>query len=383
MATFTEEVRPLLTPAEATQLLEDHYAKVGAVRRVLPLPSYDDQNWKVIVQCSQEAIDKIYVLKIAASGAACRGHAGPEATKASLDCEHTMMGAVRTTGVRAPDVRASDGGEAVVQFSWKSLTCFARVITWVDGVPLSECRGQANGALDRALGQVMGATDVALQHFEPRSDGADSTDRILAWDLANVSRVSRPYLNELFDEEVKARVTQALDAFDAFLASPPYALLPRQLIHGDANDENILVDEDGVRPGLVDFGDFVRSCRIFDLAILLAYALFDGKGSSMTSLLADSVLDPSETMLILQRACTIVAAYHSVCPLTRPEIDALYVLIRARNCQTILNAAHHFRLDPDPYKLVSAEPAKRLLRQLEQWDAATFSDALRAACSVK
>ena len=143
------------------------------------------------------------------------------------------------------------------------------------------------------------------------------------------------------------------------------------------------VDEDGVRPGLVDFGDFVRSCRVFDLAILLAYALFDGKGSSMTSLLADSVLDPSETMLIQQRACTIVAAYHSVCPLTRPEIDSLYVLIRARNCQTILNAAHHFRLDPDPYKLVSAEPAKRLLRQLEQWDAATFSDALRAACQVK
>ncbi len=143
------------------------------------------------------------------------------------------------------------------------------------------------------------------------------------------------------------------------------------------------VDEAGVRPGLVDFGDFVRSCRVFDLAILLAYALFDGKGSSMTSLLADSVLDPSETMLILQRACTIVSAYHSVCPLLRVEIDALYVLIRARNCQTILNAAHHFRLDPDPYKLVSAEPAKRLLRQLEQWDAATFSDALRAACQVK
>ena len=96
MATFTEEVRPLLTPAEATQLLKDHYAKVGAVRRVLPLPSYDDQNWKVIIQCAQEAIDKIYVLKIAASGAACRGHAGDDATRAALDCEHTMMRAVRS-----------------------------------------------------------------------------------------------------------------------------------------------------------------------------------------------------------------------------------------------------------------------------------------------
>ena len=162
--------------------------------------------------------------------------------------------------MRAPDVRASDEGEAVVQFSWKALTCFARVITWVEGVPLSECRGQANGALDRALGQVMGATDVALQHFEPREDGADSSERVLAWDLANVSKVSRPYLNELFDEEVKARVTKALDAFDAFLASPPYALLPRQLIHGDANDENILVRDSVLRhlhassPGMMDFG---------------------------------------------------------------------------------------------------------------------------------
>ena len=96
MATFTEEVRPMLTPAEATQLLKDHYSKVGTVRRCLPLPSYDDQNWKVIIQCAQEAIDKIYVLKIAASGAACRGHAGDEATKAALDCEHTMMRAVRS-----------------------------------------------------------------------------------------------------------------------------------------------------------------------------------------------------------------------------------------------------------------------------------------------
>ena len=106
----------------------------------------------------------------------------------------------------------------------------------------------------------MGAVSVALQHFEPREDGADSSERVLAWDLANVSRVSRPYLNELFDEEVKARVTKALDAFDAFLASPPYALLPRQLIHGDANDENILVRDSVLRhlhassPGMMDFG---------------------------------------------------------------------------------------------------------------------------------
>ena len=91
----------------------------------------------------------------------------------------------------------------------------------------------------------------------------------------------------------------------------------------------------------------------------------------MTSLLADSVLDPSETMLILQRACTIVAAYHSVCPLLRCEIDALYVLIRARNCQTILNAAHHFRLDPDP-QARQRGAGQAVAAATRQWDAATF-----------
>ena len=112
--------------------------------------------------------------------------------------------------------------------------------------------------------------DVALQHFEPREDGADSSERVLAWDLANVSRVSRPYLNELFDEEVKDRVTKALDAFDAYLSTPEYALLPRQLIHGDANDENILVRDSVLRhlhessPGMMfDFGAASESPRVF------------------------------------------------------------------------------------------------------------------------
>ena len=80
-----------------TDARRGHAAPQGPLRQsrhrppLPPLPSYDDQNWKVIIQCAQEAIDKIYVLKIAASGAACRGHAGDEATKAALDCEHTMM----------------------------------------------------------------------------------------------------------------------------------------------------------------------------------------------------------------------------------------------------------------------------------------------------
>ena len=64
-------------------------------------------------------------------------------------------------------------------------------------------------------------------------------------------------------------------------------------------------------------------------------------------------------------------------------IQALPVLIRGRNCQTILNAAHGYKVDPDPYRLVSAGPAKRLLKVLFLIDDEEFCEELRRACRMK
>ena len=63
--------------------------------------------------------------------------------------------------------------------------------------------------------------------------------------------------------------------------------LRKSLIHNDDNDNNILVDCDEERPlkvsGLIDFGDMVYSYTVFELAVALAYAMFDTKDQIQTA----------------------------------------------------------------------------------------------------
>ncbi len=57
---------------------------------------------------------------------------------------------------------------------------------------------------------------------------------------------------------------------------PHYADLPQGLIHGDANDHNILVSGDQVT-GLIDFGDATYSQLIHELAIAITYIMMSDK----------------------------------------------------------------------------------------------------------
>lgn len=50
--------------------------------------------------------------------------------------------------------------------------------------------------------------------------------------------------------------------------------LKKGIIHGDFNDGNIIMCSDQVTIfGVIDFGDMVYSCVLFDLAIAMAYAM--------------------------------------------------------------------------------------------------------------
>ena len=59
---------------------------------------------------------------------------------------------------------------------------------------------------------------------------------------------------------------------------PALPMLRRNVIHHDANDNNVIVreDEEGQRAvGIIDFGDMVYSCVIFELAVGCAYTILD------------------------------------------------------------------------------------------------------------
>jgi Ser/Thr protein kinase RdoA (MazF antagonist) len=135
------------------------------------------------------------------------------------------------------------------------------------------------------------------------------------------------------------------------------------LIHGDANDYNVLVRVGRV-VGLLDFGDMVYSAVICDLAVALAYALLD---------------QPHP----LEASGHIIRAYHSRFALTEPEIDALYPLMTARLCMSLCYAAYNAQVKRgDAYQLVTAGPAWALLQLLIAIPQDTVHNLLRRSVEI-
>src|SRR5207249_908544 len=128
------------------------------------------------------------------------------------------------------------------------------------------------------------------------------------------------------------------------------ALLPglrRSVIHGDANDYNVLV-EDGPDlatrcrrvVGIIDFGDMVHSCTVGNLAVGAAYALLDKS-------------DP------LSAAAEVVAGYNTEFPLDDKELTALFELIVLQLCLSARLTAHQQQQRPDDDYLVTSQAPLR------------------------
>jgi Ser/Thr protein kinase RdoA (MazF antagonist) len=101
--------------------------------------------------------------------------------------------------------------------------------------------------------------------------------------------------------------------------------LPWQFIHGDAHDENVLVDGDRVT-GLIDFGDCCHNPTVCDLATCLTYMMMRG--------------DP------LWVAQVIIGGYREVRPLSVAETHCLYRLICGRLAVSLCIANERKTIDP-------------------------------------
>src|SRR5262249_27882920 len=123
--------------------------------------------------------------------------------------------------------------------------------------------------------------------------------------------------------------------------------LRQSVIHNDANDYNVLVDDAGDRVvGLLDFGDIVVSVTAQEAAVAIVYAMFHRAD-------ALSVVGP------------IIGGFDAECPLNDDELDVMPELILGRLGLSLANGARQTRIDPDPYLRVSEAPGWDLLRRFE------------------
>ncbi len=254
------------------------------------------------------------------------------------------------SGERLSKIKSSNGA-----------TNFVRLVTYLPGVPLAEVK-QHSPELLRSLGRKLGQLDRELATFDH-----PAIHRDFHWDLANAQKVISEYGGLVADTRLREGVYQCARDFERDVG-PMLPKLRRSVIHNDANDYNVLVNNADADPqnqavvGLIDFGDMVHSYTVADLAVAIAYVVLD---------------KPNPIRATLQ----VVAGYHEEYPLNEDEIQALYGLVLMRLCMSVCLAAYQSRQRPDnEYLEISQRSITDSLPGLATIDPRLAAAAFRLAC---
>lgn len=263
------------------------------------LPSERDQNFLLASNDGEK-----FVLKIA----------NRNEKREVLEAQNAMLGHLEQRVSFCPRVVAGISGETIVIATLGGCAKrLVRVVRYLEGVPLAKVEVQPAGLL-YDFGRKLGQLNESLRDFD--HPGAH---RDFHWDLAQGVQVV-----EQWGPRIKADWLRELVLGFRFGSLNH---LRKSVVHGDANDYNVLVDEDKV-VGLIDFGDIVYSYTVGDLAIAIAYVVL-GKEDPFAA------------------AAPVIEGYREQFTLTKDELDALWPLVRLRLCMSVAIAAYQQEQQPE------------------------------------
>lgn len=314
----------------------------GLAGRLEPLPGEHDRNFKVTAADGARFLFKIHGARVAPERAELQAaalrhleHVAPD-----LPVPRLFLG---RAGAMLPAIRDAQGGERRL-----------RLTTWLDGATWAEAPHRATDAPE-SLGRLLAQLDGALAGFTH-----PGLAEPYLWDLALAASL-RGDVARIADPARRSAVADVLNRF-ADEIEPRLRHLPKQAVHGDANDRNVLLDAEGRVCGLLDFGDMVESWRVNELAVAATYA----------ALGADDPIEAVRPMLL---------AYCRATPVAEVEADTLYDLILARHAISMVIAARQHREQPDnDYILVSQDALWPSLRLWMGINRALAIARLREAC---
>lgn len=319
-------------PALGSQAIPDMVHAVFGLRCTVisDLPSYADQNFLV----QEEGANNLLVIKISN---ACE-------SAVNLDVQARAMQFLCDRGIRVQRPVSNTLGDPVSFYGGYHF----RGVHHLQGEVFSSLdeASQVAPALLADFGVQLAKLDLALMSFgyppslQPESGVWDLKNSV-AVVTENLSFVSRKDLVQSYVQKFKKYV------IDGGILTQ----LRSSLIHGDANDHNVLVDRATLSvSGFIDFGDMAESYTINDLAICLAYVAMKAN-------------DP------LDVCAQVTRAYHSVLPLTDAELQALFPLMCMRLCVSVTMCSKTLAQNPgDEYISVSQEGAWRLLEDFNLKD---------------
>ncbi|HKR11135.1 MAG TPA: phosphotransferase [Pyrinomonadaceae bacterium] len=278
------------TPAfdvDSARVAVEEIFGISATARALP--SERDQNFLLTTEAGEK-----FVLKIA----------NALESRALLEAQNAVLDRLAQEVAFTPRVTPTLNGEMI----GRRADHLVRLVTYLPGVPLAEITPHSPELL-HDLGGKLGYMDRVLQDFDH-----PAVHRDFHWDLANGNRIIDEYSELVAERELVRQCRFELDTN-----------LRRSVIHGDANDYNVLVDADRVS-GLIDFGDIVYTWTVGNLAVALAYVVLGNPAAS-----AKHVID----------------GYNEEFELLKEEREVLWKLVRLRLAMSMCLAAHQRRQRPE------------------------------------
>ena len=207
--------------------------------------------------------------------------------------------------------------------------------------------------------------DIAAMHarlcLALRSFFHPAAARELLWDVHHTPRL-RPLLDEIADPSRRALVARVLDRFEERVL-PQWNRLRGQVVHGDFNLDNLLLDEDDRLSGILDFGDCCHTALAADVAVALASFL---RGR------------PAEDVFRVGRIG--LDGFASRLPLEPLELELMGDLVAARLAAIVSISAWRSRRYPDNAAYIEAwdDDSWNLLELLDGLDSDEVARALGA-----
>ncbi|XP_078055964.1 hydroxylysine kinase-like [Mustelus asterias] len=346
-------IKPSLSEAQAVELVERLYGlKVSSVR---PMPSYDDQNFHVLVSEGQESGDhsESYVLKVMNS---------VDSQDANLtEAQTGAMMYLSEKGFPSPTPIPTIDGQIM---SLETIDCgeeskihMVRLLSYLPGTPLAQMpigpqilykAGRTLAQMNRVLAEFQHPTRKSLQ----RQD--------FLWKLSNTHMLDE-YLHALEEGSNRQVVEQIIQQFKEKIL-PNLSKFRQSLNHGDFSHTNILVQP--VRPssghcdparlqqeleisGILDFSDMNNGYYVSDVAISIMYLMLESS-------------DPVSV------GGHVLSGFESVIPLGPEERDAVFLLVLCRFSQSLVLARYNILLYPEneEYLLTTARTGWKCLHQL-------------------
>jgi len=195
-------------------------------------------------------------------------------------------------------------------------------------------------------GELAARMDNVLSSF----DHAAYKDRSTIWSLTSMPQVLN-FIDAVKDVDNKRLAEEIINEFIK-VVKPLEASLPKGIIHGDLNEQNIIVqqDEDSKEfsvAGVLDFGDSHSACYVYETAIVIMYMMTQCK-----------------CIPAYEAGGHVMAGYIKHRSLTDDEKKIIRICVANRYAQSLVMGAYSYAQDPgNEYLLITSKNGWKILHE--------------------